>query len=84
MVHVSGRSMCGTCCPAAPMFDRSNGLQIDTSGLAVITLEYLLEREWVAEEQICEDLGQHHKIMRRALKFLEQVCHTSSLLPHTH
>ena len=36
-------------------------------------LEYLLDREWVGEDQITTDLGQHHKIVRRALKFLEQV-----------
>lgn len=47
--------------------------QIDTTGLGIVLLEYLLDREWVPEEQIATDLGQHHKIVRRALKFLEHV-----------
>jgi len=50
---------------------RSKLAKIDTTGLGIVLVEYLLEREWVPEEQIASDLGQHHKIVRRALKFLE-------------
>lgn len=36
--------------------------QVDTAGLGVVILDYLLDREWVGEEQITTDLGQHHKV----------------------
>ena len=36
-------------------------------------MDYLIDREWVDEEQIQRDLRQHHKVLRRALKFLEHV-----------
>jgi hypothetical protein len=60
-----------------------NLVQIDTTGLGIVVLDYLMDREWVAEEQLTNDLGQHHKITRRALKYLEHVswCQQPWVLP---
>ncbi|KAL6756740.1 hypothetical protein V8C86DRAFT_3136385 [Haematococcus lacustris] len=63
-------------CPPKHFHDGEEGsrnklAKVDTTGLAIVVMDYLLAREWVGEEQICAELGQHQKVVRRALKYLE-------------
>lgn len=48
-------------------------VQVDTTGLGIILMDYLLTKEWVGEADIVEDIKVHQKLVRRALKYLEQV-----------
>ncbi|KAG1669441.1 hypothetical protein FOA52_004074 [Chlamydomonas sp. UWO 241] len=46
--------------------------KIDTTGLGIIIMDYLLSKEWVGEAEICETIKVHQKLIRRALKYLER------------
>ena len=42
-------------------------------GLGVIILDGLLRREWVKEDELASDLKIHPRIMRKSLRWFEQV-----------
>ena len=42
-------------------------------GLGVIILDSLLRREWVKEDELAADLKVHPRILRKALRWFEQV-----------
>ncbi|KAF5839126.1 hypothetical protein DUNSADRAFT_1524 [Dunaliella salina] len=46
--------------------------KLDTRGLAMILMDYMIDQEWVSEDQLLADLNLHHKLVRRALKFLQE------------
>lgn len=48
-------------------------LQVDTTGLGIILMDYLVAREWVGEAEIVDNLKVHPKLLRRGLKYLERV-----------
>lgn len=58
-------------------------VQVDTTGLGIILMDYLLTKEWVGEADIVEDIKVHQKLVRRALKYLEQVRACCSHCQHT-
>jgi hypothetical protein len=45
----------------------------DTTGLGRVLLGALTERQWVKEDDLASDLSLHPKMVRRALRYLEQV-----------
>lgn len=47
--------------------------QVDTSGLGVILIDYMVNQEWKQEEEIARDIKVHPKLLRKALKYLERV-----------
>lgn len=79
---VSARSQ-GTCCLHARLLTRlhlplSPGclrvwLQQDTTGLGVILLTILTEEQWVEEDDVARRLNLPPKMVRKALRYLEQV-----------
>lgn len=48
-------------------------MQADTTGLGVVLLTALTERQWVDEDDLAAELKLHPKMVRRALRYLEQV-----------
>ncbi len=48
-------------------------LQAPIIGLGVIILDSLLRREWVKEDELAADLKVHPRILRKALRWFEQV-----------
>ena len=48
-------------------------MQADFVGLGVITLDALMRREWVKEDELAEEIKVHPKVLRRVLRYLEQV-----------
>jgi len=48
-------------------------LQAPLIGLGVIILDSLLRREWVKEDELAADLKIHPRILRKALRWFEQV-----------
>lgn len=46
-------------------------------GLGVIILDSLLRREWVKEDELAVDLKIHPRILRKALRWFEQVRQSS-------
>ena len=42
-------------------------------GLGVITLDALTRREWVKEDELAAEIKVHPKVLRRVLRYLEQV-----------
>ena len=48
-------------------------LQVPMIGLGVIILDGLLRREWVKEDELASDLKIHPRIMRKSLRWFEQV-----------
>jgi hypothetical protein len=50
-------------------------LQQDTSGLGVILLTSLTEEQWVEEDDMARKLNLPNKMVRKALRYLEQVRH---------
>lgn len=46
---------------------------MDTTGLGIVLLTALAERQWVKEDDLARDLSLHPKMVRRALRYLEQV-----------
>lgn len=57
-------SLCLTVCSSQAAFP----------GLGAIALDALTRREWIKEDELAEQLKVHPKVMRRVLRFLEQVC----------
>ena len=53
--------------------DRYITLQVPIIGLGVIVLDGLLRREWVKEDELASDLKIHPRIMRKSLRWFEQV-----------
>jgi len=51
---------------------RSRLGKIDTTGLGVILMDYLLTKEWVPEAEVADSIKVHNKLIRRALKYLER------------
>lgn len=49
-------------------------LQAEFVGLGVITLDALAKREWVKEDELAAELKVHSKVLRRVLRYFEQVC----------
>lgn len=49
------------------------GMQPEYVGLGAILLEALTVREWVKEDELAEELKVHPKVVRSALRYLEQV-----------
>ncbi len=47
-------------------------MQVDTTGLGVILMDFLIQKEWVCEEDLTNSIRVHNKIIRRALKYLER------------
>ena len=47
--------------------------QVPMIGLGVIILDGLLRREWVKEDELANDLKIHPRIMRKSLRWFEQV-----------
>ena len=57
-----------------PMRKSSNAaLQAPLIGLGVIIFDSLLRREWVKEDELAADLKIHPRILRKALRWFEQV-----------
>lgn len=48
-------------------------MQAEFTGLGVITLDALTRREWVKEDELATELKVHPKVMRRVLRYFEQV-----------
>lgn len=48
-------------------------MQPEYVGLGAILLEALTVREWVKEDELAEELKVHPKVVRSALRYLEQV-----------
>ena len=48
-------------------------LQAEFIGLGVITLDALMRREWVKEEELATEIKVHPKVLRRVLRYFEQV-----------
>lgn len=48
-------------------------LQQDTTGLGVILLTHLTEEQWVEEDDMARRLNLPNKMVRKALRYLEQV-----------
>lgn len=48
-------------------------LQQDTTGLGVILLTSLTEEQWVEEDDMARKLNLPNKMVRKALRYLEQV-----------
>ena len=48
-------------------------MQAPIIGLGVIILDSLLRREWVKEDELAADLKVHPRILRKALRWFEQV-----------
>ncbi|KAF6265338.1 hypothetical protein COO60DRAFT_1623957 [Scenedesmus sp. NREL 46B-D3] len=46
--------------------------QADTSGLAVVLLTALVERQWVEEDVLARDLNLPPKMVRKAMRYFEQ------------
>ena len=55
-------------------------LQAPLIGLGVIILDSLLRREWVKEDELAADLKIHPRILRKALRWFEQVSQQISCL----
>ena len=53
--------------------DRYITPQVPIIGLGVIILDGLLRREWVKEDELAGDLKIHPRIMRKSLRWFEQV-----------
>ena len=53
--------------------DRYITPQVPIIGLGVIILDGLLRREWVKEDELASDLKIHPRIMRKSLRWFEQV-----------
>jgi hypothetical protein len=47
--------------------------QQDTSGLAVVLLTALAEKQWVEEDVLARDLNLPPKMVRKAMRYFEQV-----------
>ena len=47
--------------------------QAEFIGLGVITLDALTRREWVKEDELASELKAHPKVLRRVLRYFEQV-----------
>lgn len=47
--------------------------QLETRGLGVVLLGVLTERQWVKEDDLAKETNLHPKMVRRALRYLEQV-----------
>lgn len=60
-------------CALAPCVAWRSPMQNDTTGLGRILLGALTERQWVKEDDLASDLNLHAKMVRRALRYLEQV-----------
>ena len=52
-------------------------MQVPLIGLGVIILDSLLRREWVKEDELAVDLKIHPRILRKALRWFEQVRQSS-------
>ena len=48
-------------------------MQAPLIGLGVVILDSLLRREWVKEDELAADLKVHPRILRKALRWFEQV-----------
>ncbi len=47
-------------------------------------MDYMLTKEWVGEEVIVEEVKVHHKLIRRALRYLEKVLHSCVITAESH
>jgi hypothetical protein len=47
--------------------------QQDTSGLAIVLLTALAEKQWVEEDVLARDLNLPPKMVRKAMRYFEQV-----------
>lgn len=48
-------------------------MQQDTTGLGVIILSALTEEQWIEEDEFARKLNLPPKVVRKAMRFLEQV-----------
>lgn len=48
-------------------------LQADTTGLGIVVLTALTERQWVEEDEFARSLNLPPKMVRKAMRFLEEV-----------
>lgn len=48
-------------------------MQAAFPGLGAIALDALTRREWVKEDKLAQQLKVHPKVLRRVLRYLEQV-----------
>lgn len=46
--------------------------KVDTSGLAILLVDYLAQREWVREEHLLKDMIIAPKLVLRALNYLKE------------
>ena len=46
--------------------------QVNTTGIAIVILDHLAQKEWVREEYLLQELRIAPKLLLRALRFLEQ------------
>jgi len=78
LARIVARSFYSGQCPPKSRDDtepegaRSKLAKIDTSGLAIILVDYLTTKEWVPEQEIVDTLKVHNKLLRKGLKFLER------------
>lgn len=61
-------------------------LQQDTRGLGVVILTALTEEQWVEEDEFARKLNLPPKVVRKAMRFLEQVscCCLPAKIPEAH
>lgn len=48
-------------------------MQADTTGLGIIVLAALTERQWVEEDEFARSLNLPPKMVRKAVRYLEEV-----------
>lgn len=77
MMRLAARAFyAGRCPPPERDPDRENPRsklnKVDTTGLAVVIIDYLTTQEWVSEEVMTKALGVHMRLLRKALTFLER------------
>jgi hypothetical protein len=59
---------CHPCCPLLCLLQPNS-----TSGLGIILLTALTERQWVKEDDLAADLHLHLKVVRKGMRYLEEV-----------
>jgi len=74
LVRLVARTFYSGPCPPKPdgQLSRKKWDKVNTTGLAVVILDHLAQREWVREEHLLQELQIAPKLMLRALRYLEQ------------
>jgi hypothetical protein len=58
----------------APPAPPPPGPQVNTTGIAWVVVDYMVEQEWVNETALFDTINANPKLLRKVLKYLEKVC----------